>query len=993
MLSAASLSSAGQAASYYAKDNYYAADAAADASQWSGQGAAELGLSGNVNLIDFAAVLEGKLPDGSVLRPGQGGKHRPGMDLTFSAPKSLSLLAYIGGDERLLAANEAAARATIAWAEKNLAETRMQNRRGEMVTVKTGNLVAALFSHDTNRNQDPQAHVHAVIANATRGPDGKWRALLNDRLWQNNTVLGSIYHAYLRTAVERLGYAVELTGKHGQFEITGIDRETVMKFSSRREEILDAFATLTHQNDKTRDAVTLKTRVRKEKVKDRDALRAEWQQRAGPDAGRLREIVGAARGRAEGARDVWAVITGIAGSAREGLARAVALIAERVGTQERDPLMPKSTLGITADEIAAARAIASAVRSLSEREAAFDGNRILKTALDLGLPITVDQVERGITRLIRAGRLVRGTSRPEMLTTPGAITTEQKLLEFARNGRGGVSPVIADAQVAGQRLQEAAREGQGFALNPGQESAGRLILASPDRVVAVQGVAGAGKSSALAAVASVARADGRIVLGLGPQNTLVRMLERDTGIASMTIDRFIRSHKWLLGERVSEDRLAMARGMFRGSIILVDESSMMANDKALLLARLAERLDVGRLAFVGDKRQLGAVDSGKPFELLQAAGIDTAKMNVNLRARAPELKIAAAAANDHRPADALAALRPFTADAPGQGVKLAVAQWLSRSPDQRDATMLLASGRAIRDALNAGIQAGLRDEGTLSAHSAKLTVLTKVVTTREEERYLHSYRPELIVELQRDLPSQGIAAGRYVVAGVDTTKGVVTLKDERGQDHKFRPSKLATNREDNTVRISERKELRLHEGDTIRWTDTDRDRGLINADQAKVLNISAQGVTVETSTKMVVALPARDPMLERLDLGYALNAHMAQGMTADRAIAVMDSAEKNLSNQRLFLVNITRVRDELKLIVDDSSRIARQIERNTGDKTAALETIGEVAMPRFERGGIGAAKGAERSGDRSAPPSSAPRSEPADSKVKQPPERQLDFGL
>ena len=512
MLSVASLSSAGQASSYYTKDNYYAADAAENASQWAGQGAAELGLAGHVRVTDFAAVLEGRLPDGSGMQPGPGGKHRPGMDLTFSAPKSLSLLAYIGGDERLLAANEAAARATIAWAEKNLAETRMQNRKGEMVTVKTGNLVAALFAHDTNRNLDPQAHVHAVIANATRGPDGKWRALANEQLWTGKTTLASIYNAYLRTAVERLGYGIELSGKHGQFEITGVDRETVMRFSSRREEILDAFATLTHQNDKTRDAVTLKTRARKEKVEDRDALRAEWHERAGPDAGRLREMVEAARGRAEGARDVWAVITGIAGSAREGLARAIALIGERIGTQERDPLMPQSTLGMTADEIAAARSIASAVRSLSEREAAFDGNRILKTALDLGLPITVDQVERGITRLIRAGQLVRGADRPDMLTTPGAITTEQTLLEIARNGRGVVSPVIADPQAAGQRLQEAAREGQGFALNPGQESAGRLILASPDRVVAVQGVAGAGKSSALAAVASVARAEGHNVL-------------------------------------------------------------------------------------------------------------------------------------------------------------------------------------------------------------------------------------------------------------------------------------------------------------------------------------------------------------------------------------------------------------------------------------------------------------------------------------------------
>ena len=479
------------------------------------------------------------------------------------------------------------------------------------------------------------------------------------------------------------------------------------------------------------------------------------------------------------------------------------------------------------------------------------------------------------------------------------------------------------------------------------------------------------------------------------------MLERDTGIASMTIDRFIRSHKWLLGERVSEEKLDMARGMFRGSILLVDEASMMANDKALLLARIADRLEVGRLAFVGDKRQLGAVDAGKPFELLQAAGIDTAKMKINLRARAPELKMAAAAANDYRPADALAALKPFTVDAPGRGVRLAVAEWLSRSPDQRDATLLLASGRAIRDALNAGIQAGLRDEGTLSSHFARLTVLTKVVITREEERYLHNYRPGLTVELQKDLPSQGIAAGRFAVAGVDQAKGVVTLKDERGRDHSFRPSKLATNRDENSVRISDRKELRLHEGDTIRWTDTDRDRGLINADRARVLSVSAQGITVETSTRMAVTLPAGDRMLERLDLGYALNAHMAQGLTADRAIAVMDSAEKKLSNQRLFLVNITRVRDELKLIVDDSSRIARHIERNTGDKTAALETTGAVVMPRFERGRSGsgpAAPGAERSGAQPALPAAAPQPalalpEPADNKIRHPPERQRDFGL
>lgn len=991
MLSIGSLSSAGQASSYYTRDNYYTADAAEASSTWEGKGAGQQGLSGEVSVTDFAAVLAGTMPDGSTIPAGPGGKHRPGIDLTFSAPKSLSLLAYIGGDERMLDANMAAAKATIAWAEKNLAQTRMLDRKGAIKTVKTGNLLAALFQHDTNRNLDPQAHVHAVIANATQGPDGKWRALANEKLWLQKTTLASIYNAYLRKEVERLGYRIELTGKHGQFEIAGVSREAVMLFSSRREEILDAFAGLTHQNDKTRDLVTLKTRARKEQVEDRGALRAEWAARAKGAGLDFAGMVAAARERADGARDVWRVIAGVTLSAKGTIARAITIIGERLGSGERDPLMPRSTLGMSADEIAAARSIASAVRSLSEREAAFGETKIVKTALDLGLPITVDQIERGVHRLVRAGLLVRGRDNPEQLTTRDAISAEQALLGIARDGRGRVEPVIADARDAGERLQEAARGGQGFPLNKGQENAGRLILSSPDLVVAVQGVAGAGKSSAMAAVATVAREEGRNVLGLGPQNTLVRMLERDTGVASMTIDRFIRTHRWLLGDNVRPDKLEMARGMFRGSVILVDEASMIANDKALVLARLAQRLEVGRLAFVGDKRQLGAVDAGKPFELLQAAGIDMARMNINLRARTPELKMAAAAANDYRPADALAALKPFTTDAPGRGVQLAVAQWLSRSQPERDATMLLASGRTIRDAINAGVQAGLREEGTLTGPAAQLTVLTKVVTTREEERYLHSYRKGLTVEFPRDLPSQGIPAARMTVTGIDRDRGIVRLTEADGKEHRFRPAKLATNRPENSVRISDRKELKLHAGDIIRWTDTDRERGLINADRARVLTVASDGITIETSTRITVTLPPGDRMLERLDLGYALNAHMAQGLTADRAIAVMDSAEKNLSNQRLFLVNITRVRDELKLIVDDSSKIARQISRNTGDKTAALETTGEVPMPRFERGLTAQPKTERESGN--SPKTPVPTQRDNEEQKTKLPERQLNLGI
>ena len=185
MLSLANVRTASGAAGYFAKDNYYTRADADRSGKWFGEGAAALGLKGTVDARTFEEVLKGNLPDGS--RVGSDNRyHRAGTDLTFSLPKSWSILALVGGDSRILDAYGVAVKESLAWAEKNLAETRLQHKAKEKI-VQTGNLVAALFRHDTNRNQEPQAHVHAVIANVTNGPDSKWRALRNDKLWEHHT--------------------------------------------------------------------------------------------------------------------------------------------------------------------------------------------------------------------------------------------------------------------------------------------------------------------------------------------------------------------------------------------------------------------------------------------------------------------------------------------------------------------------------------------------------------------------------------------------------------------------------------------------------------------------------------------------------------------------------------------------------------------------------------------------------------------------------------
>jgi len=311
MLSLAAIGSASGAAAYYAGDNYYTDGQLTEASLWHGKGAEMLGLTGGkADRDQFDAVLAGKLPDGSVIPDGARGSHRPGLDLTFSAPKSVSLLAYVGGDDRLLEAHMDAAKSALDWAERRFAEARISGGKpGRQMVVPTGNLIVALFQHDTSRALDPQAHVHAVIANATKAPDGQWRALAERALWEGKTTIASVYNAAFRQKVETLGYATGLTGKHGQFEIEGIDRSVIRAFSQRRAEIEAEATKLEHNTPAAMAAVTLRTRGDKPANLDRATLHAEWQARAEAIGFRPQELVAAAMAHAERTPTPWSRIT------------------------------------------------------------------------------------------------------------------------------------------------------------------------------------------------------------------------------------------------------------------------------------------------------------------------------------------------------------------------------------------------------------------------------------------------------------------------------------------------------------------------------------------------------------------------------------------------------------------------------------------------------------------------------------------------------------
>mgnify|MGYP001806627767 CR=1 FL=1 len=965
MLSIASVKSASGAASYFAKDDfvsgeYYTDDKAGDVSMWGGDGAAAVGLTGAVSQETFAKVLSGELPSGEKVDVREG--RRPGFDLTFSAPKSVSVMAYIAGDKRILGPDGAQTKAvqqTMAWVEKNLAAGRI-TKDGKTETVKTGNLVYALFQHDTSRALDPQAHIHAIVANMTKMPDGKWQALDAQKLWSSNTVIGSIYHSFLRDELEKLGYQIQMDGKHGTFEIVGVPKAVLETFSQRREQIMEKAAELGIVSPKGRDGVTVNTRDPKLNVEDRDGLVLDWMQKAaekGFDGKALLEgalSAAAKMGERENA--------GLVGRSYSAITDAVKVAMETVSGLLRspDPLVDRGfvRLAQSTGQANAQLAVASAVRSLDQREAAFDKDSVAKKALDFGLKgVTINHVEARVEQLIEKGKLLAGeiTVKGQIVaavTTPEALRTEESILAHVQAGKDATAPIVAPSE-APDRLQAASPH----PLNEGQLAAATLVVSSSDRVVAVQGIAGAGKSTMLQAVARVVESEGKSVLGLAFQNKMVADMKegmarpdaiptrdmsvdqmQDAGVQAETIAHFI-WHNAKHAANPTTPEAQARRDELKDTIIVVDETSMVSNRDMLKMLTIAEALGIEKVALIGDRQQLLPIDAGKAFAMMQADRIGMARMDENLRQQTDQLRTVAALANVGKAGQAMRVLGDKVVEHEDPSAH-ASELWLALSPDDRANTAIFASGRETRAAINRAVQKGLKEEGTLKGDGLFISVIQNVNLEREDLRYAQTYNKGTRLEIKGRISEVGLERG---VAEVKRTlaNGRVEIV-QNGKTIRFNPQKLDPMIDQDRMSLATLETIRIHEGDRIRWTDNDKERGIYNAAIATITGIDDGKITVELANKEQVTLEKNDKMIQRMDLAYALNMHMAQGVTVNKAITVMQSWERNLSNQRLFNVGVTRIRFDLTMVVDNQQKLEMQLNSNPGNNTSSLESLGRL---------------------------------------------------
>jgi conjugative relaxase-like TrwC/TraI family protein len=832
MLSISKVAAGQAAASYYeAGDDYYHQDRSP--SQWQGEGAARLGLNGVVDARVFRDLLDGKMPDGSQIHNAAEGR-RGGTDFTFSAPKSLSLQAFVSGDGRLIDAHERAVAKTLAHVESTLASYRVTDA-GITRTEASNNLLVASFRHDLSRATEPQLHTHAVVINATQRGDDQWRALDQGNFYREQKLLGALYRNELALEVRALGYEVRLTHGDGRFELAHINERQVEAFSSRSQAIEIALAaqgkTREEASAREKEVAALATRDSKVDV-DRAALRSAWQEKS--------QALGIDYQPAPSAQHL-----------------------EQISTSE-------------ARALAARDAVAFAVEHHSERQSVMSESQLVRSALERGTGRTdLEAIKDEILRQSKTGELINAGVR---YTTEDAQQRERDILQVEARGRGTVTPILREVAAA-QALASTS-------LNAGQREAALLVTTTDSRVVAVQGLAGTGKTTMLQQAKILAEQNGYQVVGIAPSAAAALELQK-AGIESQTIAAFNQRENTALNSK---------------TLLVMDEAGMVASRDMLSVLQRVEAAGA-RAVLVGDVQQLKAVEAGKPFAQLQEAGIARVEMGDIQRQRNPELLQAVELAARGEVERSLAVLnrQVVEIDSSRDRYQAIAKDYAQRLPDERSATLILAGTHAARKAINDQV----REQLGLAGKGLEVRTLEKKDLTAAQAKSSLSYQAGDIVQAQKSYVSLGLKKG-------------------------------------DMARVIE-----LSVGDAVRLTANDYKRGVVNGERAVVtgIDVERQSIALSKTDGSTIILDSTKP--QHLDHGYASTVHAAQGQTADRVLIEADTRSAT-ANESSYYVAISRASEGVTLYTDDRAALPASMGREDG-KSAALDVGNARNVVEMER--------------------------------------------
>ena len=871
-------------ARYYTVGDYYT-KGGNEPSAWGGKLAVDLGLSGAVDPKLFRELLAGKIGDQQLGRHRGDGEiqHHPGWDFAVNAPKSVSIMALVAGDERVLAAHEGAVTAAISYLEEQAQLRRRDD--GKIVHETTGRILVARFTEHGSRELDPHLHTHLVVLNMTNRADGDPLASLESRvMYGEQRVAGQIYRNALAYSLREAGYEIDSDPRSGLFEIRGVPKDLIDQFSQRAEAIETHAREHGLVGQKAQRASFYATRKAKVKIGKED-LTAQWHQRAGGRLETLQKIADVA--------------------------------------QERDG----GHLPPTDRE--ATRAALFGLLHLESAEAVNNLGNILRTGLAAHVgEVRLDDIRPRIEKHELAHKLL-STHEPtgDSILTRGRTSRKSWRLELALTQHIALGLNDGRPIASSDRLLAVL---EGTSLNKEQQRALVETALTRDRVTAIHGVAGSGKST-LVRILGEAAEPGMTLIALAPTSSAAAELGNKAKIDFHTVASFVARG---------------GQGITERHVLVLDEAGQLGNRQAQRLLEIS-RATGARLLFLGDEKQTGAIEQGKPFWLMRKLGLPTVELTQAVRQETKSIKAAVTAARGGNFAEALARLDSVsTIDDNEKMAEQVVNAWIRLKSETRAGTNILVLDNATRLIINNKIREALKDEGRLAADDSRLSILAPAGLTDIEKHMARFYGAGQVVRFDRDIAGLGVARhADYRVAGLGreaTGRQVVRLVDEQGHVVRWDPQTTKARH----INVFNPEERHIAEGDRIQWRLVNRELGLRNAERGTVEKLDGPLATIRWD---------RDGHVQQVDLsehrtwdhGYAETIYSAQSKTYPR-VFVLAPVESPLVNAQNFYTAVTRAAFGARLWTNNVKELIAKLESQSGEKTSSSEGLGRLKTDRVD---------------------------------------------
>ncbi len=877
---------------YYKRDPIFNDSGNQSNSIWRGKGADNLGLSGVVSKESFGRVLSGQNPETAeqLTSKKDTGKNVAATDIPLSAPKSVSIGAFILEDGALIEAHKDAVLKTADYIEARYSFYRETNN-GVTQSIKSDNLCFSLFNHSLSRENDPQLHTHLLIQNIVRTENGDFKALDNRQIFYDQRLINAIYQSYLSEHVKELGYNIEHRA-NGTWEIAGIKQDVIDLYSKRSFQIDQKETELREKGEIQNDGLinkvaTLESRPDKNINITEHELKHSWQTQ-------LRER----------------------GINIEQLQNDLKSYSEKSIDSE--------SKNLTAEDY-----IKTAAAQLVERESVLRTSDVLKLSLNLanGETNSVDRTHKAIEELVNRGDLkslgtdARGR---ELITTKEMLRVERGIIEDINSSKGQWQSA-ADRDTVKAFIET--KEGtQGWQYTDGQRRAVELILSSEDRVNIIQGDAGSGKTESFAAVKEYSDKEGLQIIGIAATGKASKEIA-DRGIASLTIDAFL-SKDLTLTER---------------TIVIMDESSMSGSRQIDEVMERAQEAGA-KLVFIGDKKQFSSISAGKMFnEMQDKTVVDRAELTEVIRAKTDYMKSLYAALNEKNAADidtqknidkAISILEREgkIIEEPDRdtGLSTVVNAYFEKSA--ADKTVILTAYNQDRREINALIRNERIERGEIS-QGYNFQTLEAVNVNPEQARFADAYKEGQIIVAFSD--TENLKAGtKATVVNIDRENNILTVvhNDKTGTE---KLSEINTIKDNTNLAVYAEKDTELSKGDRITFLKNDSYLNVENGLTGTVRSISENGdVTVTTDAGKNVSFNIEEggKAYNYIDHAYCLTEVKSQGATYQNVIAFSHADEYSHHSFNSFYVDATRASHDFTVVTNDIETYkeqASQLELNT----------------------------------------------------------------